>query len=665
MDLPSAGVKPRRKELFDVWRSTSQKKRLKSAIDFLKPFYTNQLLNDEDEKQFIAFIKKECEKIRQKWVEKRRRLDLFRKFYGHWLEEEIIYEKKCPISRRSPTPNVGRPKKTFENSSIKSKRRKAKRLIETYDHEELTLAVQMSTRACGKRDTAALIKKVAEASPKRAKTYKSRLQIIEADPKLRPYTNDEALALFISNKFTVQQYKNMQQEAKERGFNLYPSYDSILKAKQNCHPSVEHITVTDISAKVKLQPLLDHTASRLCKDVLKEVFLRSDIQDPNYTLIYKWGCDGSSGHSLYKQPFENPENTDEYMFIISMVPLRLIETGTKKLIWQNPRPSSPRYCRIMKFVFKMESTDLIQNECDDIKKEIENLTPTKVIIDDKTITVTHSLILSMIDGKVCNVLSGNKSTQKCYICKAVGKDLNAINVMRTPDTDMYKFGISPLHARLRTMECLLNVAYRLDIKVWQVRGNDKKVAFKKRKEDIIKKFKDVGLIIDKVKPGFGTSNDGNTARRFFKDSQATANITGVDKTLIYRLSIILRLLSSEYEIDPQKFQEYCDDTRILYLNLYSWYIMPVTLHKILIHGAEIIKNCIIPIGQMSEEASEGQNKEIRKVRSGHTCKISRVRSNFDLLKYLLLCSDPYITQLCKLKKKKVTKCNKDFLQLLK
>ncbi|KAL4718489.1 hypothetical protein ACJJTC_015395, partial [Scirpophaga incertulas] len=98
-------VKSRQKELFDIWRSTSQKKRLKSAIDFLKPFYTNELLNDEDEKQFIAFIKKECEKIRQKWVEKQRRLELFRKFYGHWLEEEIIYEKKCPISRRSPTPN--------------------------------------------------------------------------------------------------------------------------------------------------------------------------------------------------------------------------------------------------------------------------------------------------------------------------------------------------------------------------------------------------------------------------------------------------------------------------------------------------------------------------------------------------------------------------------
>lgn len=107
---------------------------------------------------------------------------------------------------------------------------------------------------------------------------------------------------------------------------------------------------------------------------------------------------------------------------------------------------------------------------------------------------------------------------------------------------MYKFGISSLHALIRTMECLLNIAYRLDIKVWQVRGNVNKDAFQKRKEAIIKKFKTIGLIIDKVKPGFGTSNDGNTARRFFKDCKTTAEITGLDEALIQRLSVILKVM---------------------------------------------------------------------------------------------------------------------------
>lgn len=662
----SAVAKPKRKELFDLWRSTSQKNRMAAAIDFMKSFYSNEVFDNQEEKQFRAFIKRECEKIRQKWVQKRRRLDLFRNSYGNWLEEEIVFAKKPITSRGSSEVKVGRPKKKFQESSLKSKRRKVKILTNTYDQDQLTLAIQMSLRASGKRDAAALIEEVATASPKRATTYKTaKRRIIDSGSELRPYTPDEALAYFVSNKFTVQQYKNTQQEAKERGCNLYLSYSQLLKAKQNCYPPVENITVTDISAEVNLQALLDHTATRICSNVLKEVFLRPDLLDLNYKLIYKWGCDGSSGHSLYKQTFADPESTDEYMFIMVLVPIRLVVVKSDKIIWQNPRPSSPRFCRIIKFIFKKESTQLIKQECDDIKKQIKNLTPTQIRVQDKTITVNHSLILSMIDGKVCNVLAENTSTQKCFICKATGKDLNSVNKQKIPDSQMYRFGISSLHAQLRIMECLLNIAYRKDIKQWQVRGADNKETVKKRKEEIIKQFKGIGLIIDKVKPGFGTSNDGNTARRFFKDFHVTADITGLDETLIYRLSIILKVISSGYEIDPQKFQEYCDETTILYLNLYNWYIMPVTLHKVLIHGTDIIKNSIIPIGQMSEEASEAQNKEIRKVRLGHTCKVSRVRTNFDLLKYLFVSSDPHITLLRKLPKKHFTKINKDFLSLLK
>jgi hypothetical protein len=41
------------------------------------------------------------------------------------------------------------------------------------------------------------------------------------------------------------------------------------------------------------------------------------------------------------------------------------------------------------------------------------------------------------------------------------------------------------------------------------------------------------------------------------------------------------------------------------VELYGWYYMSVTVHKLLIHGADIIQNCIVPIGNLSEEASEG------------------------------------------------------------
>ena len=40
--------------------------------------------------------------------------------------------------------------------------------------------------------------------------------------------------------------------------------------------------------------------------------------------------------------------------------------------------------------------------------------------------------------------------------------------------------------------------------------------------------------------------------------------------------------------------------------------MPTTVHKILIHGPEVEK-CILPIGQLSEEASEARNKDIKNI----------------------------------------------------
>ena len=48
-------------------------------------------------------------------------------------------------------------------------------------------------------------------------------------------------------------------------------------------------------------------------------------------------------------------------------------------------------------------------------------------------------------------------------------------------------------------------------------------------------------------------------------------------------------MASGYQIDPDKFKGYCEETRMIYLQLYPWYNMPATLHKILVHGASGIQ----------------------------------------------------------------------------
>lgn len=69
--------------------------------------------------------------------------------------------------------------------------------------------------------------------------------------------------------------------------------------------------------------------------------------------------------------------------------------------------------------------------------------------------------------------------------------------------------------------------------------------------------------------------------------------------------------------------------------------MPSSVHKILIHGADIIQYFgMLPIGKLSEEASESRNKDFRTYREHHSRKVSRIASNEDILNNLLLSSDP-------------------------
>ncbi|KAJ4438475.1 hypothetical protein ANN_14420 [Periplaneta americana] len=62
------------------------------------------------------------------------------------------------------------------------------------------------------------------------------------------------------------------------------------------------------------------------------------------------------------------------------------------------------------------------------------------------------------------------------------------------------------------------------------------------------------VAVDVVKPGSGTTNDGNTSRRFFENSKKSSEITGVDEALIHRFSIILDVMSSGYSLNIGAFK---------------------------------------------------------------------------------------------------------------
>lgn len=143
----------------------------------------------------------------------------------------------------------------------------------------------------------------------------------------------------------------------------------------------------------------------------------------------------------------------------------------------------------------------------------------------------------------------------------------------------------------------------------------------------------------------GSTNDGNTVRAFFRNAEKSAEITGVNLELINRFRVILESLNCGFQINLEKFDVYAKQTLELYLKEYPWYSMPVSVHKILCHGKDILTSCILPIGQLSKEAQEVRNKHNRQYRELFTRKTSRLDINTDLLHRLLITSDSFIARL--------------------
>lgn len=295
----------------------------------------------------------------------------------------------------------------------------------------------------------------------------------------------------------------------------------------------------------------------------------------------------------------------------SLIPIKLV--CGDQLLWENDSPNSALWCRPLFFKFIKESKFSIIQEKNAIEAEIGNLVASVI----GEMTVSHNLILTMIDGKATAILC-DTSSQRCDICKATPNEMNNLPLVLTKevDADLYKYGLSSLHLWIRFMECILHIAYRLDLKTWVVKG-DSKAVMKNRRKHIQEEFKSqTGLLVDMVKQGHGTTNDGNTARRFFENSDIAASITGVNKDLIKRFKTILEAISSGHRIDTMKFKDYTEDTMTLYVDLYNWFYMPASVHKVLAHGAAIIENLgIVPIGKLSEEAAEARNKDFRRYRA--------------------------------------------------
>ncbi|CAH1976110.1 unnamed protein product [Acanthoscelides obtectus] len=199
----------------------------------------------------------------------------------------------------------------------------------------------------------------------------------------------------------------------------------------------------------------------------------------------------------------------------------------------------------IKFLFKKENADLVRNTEKEIITKIENLIPIEIKTKEgHSYIIEIDMMLTMLDGSVGNVLSETNSTMKCIICGATPKDMNTLAGINRPPN---------------------------------VCGPENKAIVEANKKRIQAEFRaKLSLIVDKPKPGYGSSNDGNTTRIFFHNPQTSSDITGVDRELIEKFAIILGVSASGCAI-VEKFASLLEEARNLYIHLYKWYNMPNTV----------------------------------------------------------------------------------------
>lgn len=138
------------------------------------------------------------------------------------------------------------------------------------------------------------------------------------------------MSLITEGKLSKHQYILIRKLSLEKRNILCPAYKFVLESKTKFYPN--NIKITKSGATVKLQALLNHTIQRILSfqsEVIKN-FPAEKFQE--LYLICKWGCDGTSGQSNYKQKCINEETCDKNIFFFSLVPIQVSSVAIDKEI---------------------------------------------------------------------------------------------------------------------------------------------------------------------------------------------------------------------------------------------------------------------------------------------------------------------------------------------
>ena len=169
----------------------------------------------------------------------------------------------------------------------------------------------------------------------------------------------EALSEVIEFGWTSATYTKNRVRSKRANALRHPSWDQVRKAKKLCLPPGIEYHESFVSCPV--QNVLHHHLSKILKD--KEIVawmkrLKESNRRIKFILKYKYGADGTSGMSHYK----NSTIKDKSLFASNLVPLFIeaidIESGKSVNVWANPFANSALGVVPLRWSFEKETTGM-------------------------------------------------------------------------------------------------------------------------------------------------------------------------------------------------------------------------------------------------------------------------------------------------------------------
>jgi hypothetical protein len=105
-------------------------------------------------------------------------------------------------------------------------------------------------------------------------------------------------------------------------------------------------------------------------------------------------------------------------------------------------------------MYTKETPETTRTELQKFEQDIENLQTTEIVLNHKkSLTINYTLIMTMIDGNLINVLT-DISSQKYFICQCNPKAISDLENLWNFDINIenIKYGLSTLHAWIVFLE---------------------------------------------------------------------------------------------------------------------------------------------------------------------------------------------------------------------